>query len=151
MQIWIDADACPTAVRDIVMRAALRLKVSVVFVANKTVALPESALFRFQLVAAGPDQADLYIVEQAQPGDLVVSHDIPLAAALVPKGVVVIDPRGVVFDGNNIAERLAVRDLMHDLRDTGTITGGPAPYSDKEKRRFASSFDRELTRLLRKA
>lgn len=76
------------------MRAAHRLKVSVVFVANKTVALPESALFRFQLVTAGPDQADLYIVEQAQTGDLVVSHDIPLAASLVPKGVVVIDPGG---------------------------------------------------------
>lgn len=151
MKIWIDADACPGAVRDVVIKAAMRLKVETVFVANKQIAVPESAVFRFQLVPAGPDQADQYIVSQAVAGDLVVSQDIPLAAELVPKGAVVIDPRGTVFTPDNIGERLGVRDLMSELRDTGMIGGGPAPFGEKEKRRFASSFDRELTRLVRAA
>lgn len=151
MQIWIDADACPQVVKEIVIRAGLRLTVKMTFVANKPISLPQSELLEAVLVAAGPDVADAYIVEQAQPGDLVVSQDIPLASALVPRDVVVIDPRGVLFHQDNIGERLSVRDLMTSLRDSGSIGGGPAPYGDKEKRQFASTFDRELTRLKRKS
>lgn len=149
MKIWIDADACPGAVRDVVLKAAMRLSVPTCFVANKQIQVPQSDLFSFQLVPAGPDEADKYIVSQAVSGDLVVSQDIPLAAELVPKGAVVIDPRGTVFTPDNIGERLGVRDLMSELRDTGMIGGGPAPFGEKEKRRFASAFDRELTRLVR--
>lgn len=149
MKIWIDADACPGAVRDVVVKAAMRLSVHTCFVANKQIQVPQSDLFSFQLVPAGPDEADKYIVSHAVAGDLVVSQDIPLAAELVPKGAVVIDPRGTVFTPDNIGERLGVRDLMSELRDTGMIGGGPAPFGEKEKRRFASSFDRELTKLVR--
>lgn len=149
MKIWIDADACPTAVRDIVTKAALRLSLPVAFVANKQLNIPANSLYSFHLVPAGPDQADAFIVEHAQSGDLVVSQDIPLAAELVPRGVVVIDPRGTVFTPDNIGERLGVRDLMTELRDSGMIGGGPAPFGDKEKRQFAAAFDRELTKLVR--
>jgi uncharacterized protein YaiI (UPF0178 family) len=149
MKIWIDADACPSAVRDIVTKAALRLSLPVAFVANKQLNIPANSLYSFHLVPAGPDLADAYIVEHAQPGDLVVSQDIPLAAALVPKGVVVIELRGTVFTPDNIGERLGVRDLLTELRDSGMIGGGPAPFGDKEKQQFASAFDRELTKLIR--
>ncbi len=149
MKIWIDADACPSAVRDIVTKAALRLSLPVAFVANKQLNIPANSLYSFHLVPAGPDLADAYIVEHAKPGDLVISQDIPLAAALVPKGVVVIEPRGTVFTPDNIGERLGVRDLLTELRDSGMIGGGPAPFGDKEKRQFASAFDRELTKLMR--
>ena len=148
MKIWIDADACPGPVRDIVIAAALKRKVAIGFVANKNLTMPPSPLISFNLVDASPDAADRFIVEHTLPGDLAITQDIPLAHQLVTKGIVTISPRGITFDHSNIGERLSVRDLMQDLRDSGEITGGPKQFGEKEKRAFASAFDRALTRLL---
>jgi uncharacterized protein YaiI (UPF0178 family) len=150
MKIWVDADACPGAVRDIVIAASHKRKIPASFVANKQLSLPISDLIAFVLVGNAPDAADAYIVEQAQKGDLVITQDIPLAHPLVHKQIVVISPRGLVFDEDNIGERLSVRDMLQDMRDVGIVTGGPKQFGDKEKREFASSFDRELTKLLKK-
>lgn len=150
MKIWVDADACPGVVRDIVLAASRRRKIETIFVANKFLALPISELVQFIQVENSPDAADAYIVERALPGDLVITQDIPLAHPLVHKNVVVISPRGVVFDEDNIGVRLSIRDMMQDMRDVGIITGGPKQFGEKEKREFASSFDRELTKLLKK-
>lgn len=149
MKIWIDADACPGAVRDIVLSASRKRKIGIVFVANKPLNLPIGDLVEFVQVGNSPDAADGYIVERAQKGDLVITQDIPLAHPLVHRQIVVISPRGVVFDENNIAERLSIRDMMQDMRDVGIVTGGPKQFGEKEKREFASSFDRELTKLLK--
>ena len=149
MQIWIDADACPGAVRDIVIKAAVRLKIKIIFVANRALILPASAFVGVVKVADGPDKADEYIIENAVVGDLVVSQDIPLSHSLVTAGIVVIDPRGKVHTEDNIGERLSARDLFQELRDIGELKGGPQPFGSKEKMAFASSFDRELTKLIR--
>ncbi len=151
MKIWVDADACPGPIRDIILRASSRLKIDVVFVANKALLLPSSPLVSHVQVESGPDVADAYILEQAAAGDLVVTQDIPLAADLVHKSVVAMSPRGDSFNADNIGDRLASRNLMHDLRDTGEITGGPRPFDDKVKRLFANLFDAEVQKLLRQA
>ena len=149
MKIWVDADACPGAVKGIIAAAANRRAVATVFVANKPLALPASACITSVQVDRQADAADIYIKEHAQRFDLVVTADIPLAHALVPMGVVVIDPRGDKFTDDNIGERLSLRNLIYDLRATGEVTGGPKQFGDKEKRAFAATFDRELTRLLK--
>jgi uncharacterized protein len=149
MRIWVDADALPGAVRDIIVSAAIKRKVEAVFVANKTLTFPPSPYISSQLVDITPDAADQLIAEQARPGDLVITQDIPLAHILVTNGVATISPRGVEFTEDNIGERLSVRDLMQDLREIGEITGGPKQFGEKEKRVFASTFDRQLTRLMR--
>lgn len=149
MKIWIDADACPGAVKEIVIRAARKRNVETIFVANKEILIPQSALFRFVQVDTAPDAADRHIENEAQPGDLVITQDIPLAHALVHKQVLVINPRGDVFNEENIGERLSIRNFLEERRDSGEITGGPKPFGETEKRNFASTFDRILTRLLR--
>ena len=149
MRIWVDADACPGAVRDIVIKAAVKRKIEICFVANKALVLPESPLIIKVLVAAGPDVADQYILEHVASNDLIVTQDIPLAHGLLAKGAVVLNPHGNVFTNDNIADRLSIRDISQGLLDAGEMTGGPAPFGDKEKRAFASSFDRELTKLIR--
>lgn len=149
MKVWIDADACPGAVTEVVTRAAHKLHIETVFVANKPLRPPESPYISTVLVSAGMDVADAYIAEQAQKGDLVVTNDIPLASLLVPKGIVVISPRGDLFSEDNIGERLSSRDLMHSLRETGTMTGGPQPFNEKHKRAFANRFDAALQKLRR--
>lgn len=151
MKIWVDADACPGAVKDIVIAAAFKKKVEAVFVANKSILLPQSELFTCIQVDSSPDAADCLIAQQALPGDLVITQDIPLAHTLVHKEVTVISPRGDSFNADNIGERLSIRDFLQQRRDTGEITGGPKQFGEKEKRVFASTFDRELTRLLRPA
>lgn len=152
MTLWIDADACPGAVRDIVLKAAYRLTLTTVFVANKPLSLPEEPFISQVRVGAGADVADDYIVAHAAPGDLVVSEDVPLAARLVDVGVVVMSPRGVLLGAHNIGERLAARDTATALRDFGMMTGGgPKPFGEKEKRLFANTFDQMLTKLLRVA
>lgn len=148
MKIWIDADACPTAVKDIVTKAAHQRQVESVFVANKPIPLPASPYIGFVQVGAASDAADVYIAEHAVDADLVVTQDIPLAHALVAAGIVVVNPRGGKYSADNIGDRLSVRNLMQDLRDRGEITGGPGPFGAKEQRAFASTFDRELTKLL---
>jgi hypothetical protein len=149
VRIWIDADACPAAVRDIVIRAAERLRVPAVFVANKQLGLPRSGLISSVQVGRGLDVADAYIAAHASAGDLAVTQDIPLAAALVAKGVVTLDVRGEALTADNVAERLAMRDLLQGLRDGGVETGGPASFSPQDRQRFAATFDRELSRLAR--
>ena len=149
MKLWVDADACPGPVRDILLRASQRLSVPLVFVANKHLTLPRSELVSSVRVGAGLDVADQHIATNAQPGDLAVTQDIPLAALLVPKGVVVIDPRGELFSEENIAERLSVRNFLKELRDSGVTTGGPSGFSAQDRQHFAAALDRELTRLLK--
>lgn len=150
MRLWIDADASPRDVKDIVFRAAKRLELETILVANQRIYVPPGNPFVSAVrVEGGPDVADLHIVEHADPGDLAITADIPLAAALVEKKVQVIDPRGEEFTPENVGERLSIRNFMDELRGTGVETGGPAPYGNKEKQAFASALDRVLTRSLR--
>ena len=148
MKIWIDADATPREVKDIVFRAARRLGLETVLVANQRLQTPPGhPRVRAVRVDGGPDVADRYIVTHAVAGDLVVTQDIPLAAELVPAGIAVLDPRGEEHTTETIGERLSVRDLMDGLRMTGVITGGPPPYDARAKQAFAGALDRTLTRL----
>ncbi len=150
MRIWIDADACPKPIKDVVVRSALRLGITALFVSDKYVHLDKSELLIYVAVEQGQDSADKHIVEASAIGDLAVTQDIPLAALLCRKGLSVIDPRGVVHTPNTVGDRLATRNLMSDLREAGMITGGPAPFSPKDRQRFSDSLDRELTRLLKR-
>lgn len=148
MKIWIDADATPREVKDIVFRAAKRLGIETVLVANQRLQPPPGNPFVTAVrVNGGPDIADQHIVANAVAGDLVVTQDIPLAAELVPKQIAVLDPRGEEHTAETIGERLSVRDLMDSLRGAGVVTGGPPPYDGRAKQAFASALDRTLTRL----
>jgi uncharacterized protein YaiI (UPF0178 family) len=139
-------------VKELVFRAAKRLQVATVLVANQGLQPPVgNPLVTAVRVDGGPDVADQYIAEHAEAGDLVVTQDIPLAALLVPKKVVVLDPRGEEHTSETIGERLSIRDFMDRLRLAGAVTGGPPPYDARAKRAFASALDRALTRLLRGA
>jgi uncharacterized protein len=150
MKLWIDADAAPRDVKEIVFRAAKRLEIEAVLVANQRLYVPPGNGFVTAVrVEGGPDVADLHIVENAEPGDIAITADIPLAAALVDKKVQVVDPRGEEFTAENVGERLSIRNFMDELRATGVETGGPAPYGRREKQAFASALDRMLTRSLR--
>jgi uncharacterized protein YaiI (UPF0178 family) len=147
MKLWIDADAAPRDVKEICFRASDRLKLDTVLVANQRIMLPLGyAHLTAVRVDGGPDVADLYIAEHAETGDVAVTADIPLAALLVPKGVVVIDPRGDEYTEESIGERLSVRNFMDGLRSTGVETGGHAAYGQKEKQAFANALDRALRR-----
>ena len=151
MKIWIDADAAPRDVKDVVFRAAKRLSVETVLVANQRIGIPANAeTVSMVTVREGADVADRYIVQGSESGDLVVTADIPLAALLVEKKVDVIDPRGEAYDAGNIASRLSMRNFMDDLRGAGTVTGGSRPYGDRDKKAFANTFDRLLTKLLKR-
>lgn len=149
MRIWIDADACPTAIKEIVSKAAHKRRIETIFVANAPLSIGESQYISIVQVKSGPDEADAYIADNAGPADLVITQDIPLAHILVGKSVAVLDQRGGEFTEENIGERLSIRDFMQGMRDTGEVTGGPKAFGDKEKRAFASTFDRVLARLLR--
>lgn len=152
MKIWVDADAAPRDVKDIVARAALRLRVPALLVANQRMQTPANNPFVTAVrVEGGPDVADDHIATEAAEGDLAITADIPLAARLVEKGVTTLDPRGTEYDAENIGERLSVRDFMDQLRSTGVETGGPSSWGTKEKQAFAAAFDRALTRLVRRA
>lgn len=150
MKIWIDADACPTAVKDIVISAASKRAIDVIFVANKHLTLPASKHLILIQVESGPDAADMYIKENAKKFDLVITQDILLAHSLVAADVVAIDPRGRKYTEDNIGQVVATRNLMQTLRDSGEIAGGPKQFGDKDKRAFAAAFDQELTKLLKK-
>lgn len=148
--IWIDADAAPRDVKELVFRAAKRLKLRAILVANLRLQAPPGNDFVSAVwVDGGPDVADRHIAENALPGDLVITQDIPLAALLVPKGVSVLDPRGTEHTRETIGERLSVRDFMEQYRNAGGLTGGPAPYDATARQAFASALDRTLTRLQR--
>jgi uncharacterized protein len=151
VRLWIDADAAPRDVKEIVFRASERLKLPTVLVANQRVQLPLGYAFLSAVrVDGGPDVADRYIAAEAEPGDVAVTAAIPLAASLVGKGVLVIDPRGIELTTENIGERLTVRDFMEGLRGAGVETGGPKAYGPREKQAFAAALDRVLTRALRR-
>lgn len=149
MRIWIDADACPKVIKEVVFKASSRALVPVTLVANSGMFIPESSLINLIIVDHGLDVADGYILTHSNEGDLVVTADIPLAASLVAKKVVAINPRGSVYTDDNVQEVLATRNLMQDLRGAGMIQGGPLPLGPKDKAKFANGFDQELTKLLR--
>lgn len=150
MKIWVDADAAPRDVKEILFRAAKRLELETVLVANQPLSTPRhNEHVTAVVVPGGPDVADRYIVEHADEGDLAITADIPLAADLVEKGVVVLDPRGEIYSAENVRERLSIRDFMDSLRGAGVETGGSRPYGKKEKQAFASALDRLLTAALR--
>lgn len=150
MKIWIDADAAPRDVKEIVYRAAKRLKLETILVANQRMQTPAGiAEVSAVVVEGGPDVADRYIADHAEAGDLVITQDIPLAAILVPRHVTVLDVRGDEHTMETIGERLSIRDFMEGVRNAGGTTGGPPPYDARAKQAFASALDRVLTRALR--
>jgi uncharacterized protein YaiI (UPF0178 family) len=146
VQIWVDADACPQVIKEILFRAAARAQVVTTLVANTPLRTPPSAFVRSVRVGHGFDVADHWIVQQMQPGDLVITADIPLAAQVIARGAHALDPRGELYSEDNVGERLAVRDLMQELRSTGALIGGPAPFGHSDRQRFANHLDRFLTR-----
>ncbi len=151
LTLWIDADAAPRDVKDICMRASERLALATVFVANQRLQLPPGYSHLSAVrVDGGPDVADAYIADHAAAGDVAITADIPLAALLVPKGVVVLDPRGEEYSPESIGERLSVRNFMDGLRGAGVETGGHSAYGAREKQAFANALDRALTRALRR-
>ena len=147
--IWIDADACPRDVKEIVFRASTRLEIPVRLVANQGMRTPPSDLISAVPVPEGMDVADDHIVDQVATEDIVVTADVPLAARVVEKGAVAINPRGQQYDETNAQQRLAVRDLMEELRNQEMVSGGPRPYGPVDKQSFANTLDRILTRKLR--
>jgi uncharacterized protein len=149
--IWIDADACPRVIKEIIFRASERLELPVCLVANKPLAKHHSRLVSSVVVEDGFDIADDYIVEQVTDQDLVITADIPLAARIVAKGAVGIDPRGELYTEENVGERLSMRDLMQSLRSDGLVQGGPAQFGMTDRQKFASALDRVLTRMLKAA
>jgi len=146
MHIWVDADATPKVVKDILFRAADRVAVPVTLVANQPLQVPRSRNIRTVQVAAGFDVADNYIVREAQQGDLVVTADIPLAAEAIEKGCIALNPRGELYTPENIRQRLNMRDFMDTLRGSGIDTGGPAAFSQTDRQAFANQLDRLLAR-----
>ena len=146
MRIWVDADACPQVIKEILYRAAERVQVLTTLVANSALRIPPSDFIRTVRVSQGSDVADSRIVQEVEPGDLVVTADIPLAAAAIAQGAHALDPRGELYSEDNVRERLAIRNLMQDLRATGTLIDGPAPFGPRERRLFADHLDHLLTR-----
>lgn len=146
MRIWVDADACPNVIKDILVRAAQRTHIAMTLVAGQAVQTPRSRWVTAITVATGVDAADDAIIDKMLPGDLVVTADIPLAARAVEKGGAALNPRGEFYTPENIRERLAMRDLMAGLRDAGSISGGPAPLGSVERQTFANALDRYLAK-----
>jgi len=144
MRIWVDADACPAAIKEILFRAAVRAQVVLTLVANKPMHTPPSRFIRRMQVAAGFDMADDRIACEVRDGDLVITADIPLAARVIERGAHVLSPRGEPFDVDNIRERLSMRDFMSGLRESGVQTGGPAALSQADRQAFANHLDRFL-------
>lgn len=147
MKIWIDADASPRVIKEIIFRTSQRLTIPVYLVANTTLARHETGLIKSILVPAGFDVADDYIAEHAAPEDLVITADIPLAARVVANGGIALDPRGELYTEENVGERLSMRNLMMELRAEGIAQGGPAQFSMTDRQHFASSFDRIINRM----
>lgn len=144
MHIWVDGDACPAVVKDILFRAAERTQTPLTLVANKLLRVPPSQYVRALQVAHGFDVADNHIVEQIQPGDLVVSADIPLVSQVIDKGGVALNPRGTFYTTANVKEHLAMRNFMEEMRSSGMEGGGPPPFSQADRQAFANQLDRFL-------
>lgn len=146
MKIWVDADACPKAVKEMLFRAAVRTNIEVILVANQWLRLPDSPFIRFIQVEQGADIADDKIAELCEEGDLVVTADIPLAARIVEKGALGLDPRGKVYEAGNIGQISDMRDFMDTLRSDGVQTGGPKNYSARDGQKFANELDKLIVR-----
>jgi len=146
VQIWVDADACPQVIKDILYRAAERTQIVTTLVANMPLRTPPSPFIKTVRVPKGFDVADHYIAQQLSPGDLVITADIPLAAEAIQRGAHALDPRGDLYSEDNVGERLAMRNLMQELRSTGDIIGGPPAFGSSDRQRFANQLDRFLTR-----
>ena len=148
MHIWVDADACPVIIKEILFRAAKRTKIPVTLVANQPIYTPPSPFIKTVQVSSGFDVADNYIVQNAQLGNLVITADIPLANLIVSKGILALNPRGELYSEDNIKQRLAVRNLNEELRSGGIITRGQAKLSQREIQAFANRLDQFLSRLV---
>ncbi len=145
-QIWVDADACPKVIKEILFRVANRVSIPVTLVANQPLQVPRSRYIRTIQVAAGFDVADNHIVLQVQAGDLVITADIPLAAEVIAKGCLALNPRGALYTEDNIRQRLNMRDFMDTLRGSGVDTGGPASFNHADRQAFANQLDRMLAK-----
>ena len=146
MKIWVDADACPVAIKEILFRCADRRNISITLVANQTLRIPKSPNISFIKVPAGFDVADNEIVKQMKSGDLVITADIPLASEVIDEGGIALNPRGELYTQENVKSRLAMRNLMDTLRSGGMDTGGPAALNKKDIQAFANQLDRWLTK-----
>lgn len=146
MKIWVDADACPAVIKEILYRAANRAQVPLTLIANQMLRVPPSPWIQALQVPSGFDVADRRIVQESEAGDLVITADVPLAAQVIAKGAVVIDPRGELLNEHNIQERLTMRNFMEGLRSSGVETGGPAALSSADRQAFGNQLDRLLAR-----
>ncbi|MBB3228302.1 hypothetical protein FHW69_002937 [Luteibacter sp. Sphag1AF] len=144
MKIWVDADACPVVIKDILFRAADREQIEVTLVANQWIRVPTSRFIRSIQVASGFDVADGEIVRRVEAGDMVVTQDIPLAALVLEKGALALNPRGELYTAETIAQRLSMRNFMDELRGSGVDTGGPAAFHARDRQAFANQLDRWL-------
>ena len=145
MKIWVDADACPVVIKEVLFRAASRKRITTTLVANQYLKIPKSPYVHFLQVASGFDVADNEIVKRVEPGDLVITSDIPLASEVIEKAALALSPRGELFTEDNIRSRLTMRDFMETLRASGMETGGPAALSQADRQQFANCLDRILT------
>lgn len=150
MAIWIDADACPNVVKEILFRAAQRTKIPLILVANQFIRTPPSPYITSVQVAAGFDVADNHIAQQVSPGDLVITADIPLAADVVEKEAIALNPRGEKYTKENIKQRLTMRNFMEEMRSTGQASGGPPPLNQQDRQAFANALDRYMAVYLKK-
>ena len=144
MQIWVDADACPKVIKEILFRAAERVKFPLILVANQPLVTPKSAYIKSIRVDSGFDVADNYIVKQVEKGDLVITGDIPLAAEILDAGAEALNPRGELYNRETIRQKLTMRDFMDEMRGTGIMSGGPPPLNQTDRREFANALDRYL-------
>lgn len=146
MQIWVDADACPKVVKEILFRVAERAKIQVTLVANQSLSTPPSSYVKSIRVAAGFDVADNYIVQNIEQNDLLITADIPLAAEVIEKGGHALNPRGELYSTETIKQKLVMRDLMDQLRGSGEMSGGPPPLNLRDRREFANQLDKFVTK-----
>lgn len=146
MRLWVDADACPNVIKTILFRAAERVEIPCILVANQAISIPPSKWIERRVVSSGFDVADNYIVEHVETPDLVVTADIPLAAEVIEKGALAVNPRGELYTRENIKQRLAMRDFMEQMRSSGVQTGGPSTFSQQDRMAFANTLDKILAK-----
>ena len=151
MKIWVDADACPVVIKEVLFKAAERTRIQLILVANNHFRIPKSSFIKFLQVPHGLDVADNEIVKKLESGDLVVTADIPLAARVVQEGGFALNPRGEVYTEENVKERLSTRDFLDSLRSSGIETGGPSTLNSRDKQAFANSLDYIITKYRNKA
>ncbi|MCV2402802.1 YaiI/YqxD family protein [Marinomonas sp. C2222] len=146
MKLWVDADACPNVIKQILFRVAERIEKKCILVANQAISIPASKWIERRVVSSGFDEADNYIVENLTPGDFVITADIPLASDAITKGALAINPRGELYTQENIKQRLAMRDFMEQMRASGVQTEGPTSFSQQDRMSFANTLDRLLAK-----